>query len=269
MDKVGFIGCGNMGGALAAVAAKSAGGSSVLTADLDAGKLSAHQKAHGTVPSTAEEIARTCRTIFLGVKPQVMKETLEGIRDVLGMRQDRFVAVTMAAGLTAATISQWLGGCPVIRVMPNLPAVVGKGALLYSPGEGVTADDEKAFESLMAPGGLVMKLPENKIDAASAVTGCGPAYVCLFVEAMADGGVRCGLTREQSTRLALQMIEGTAAYVLGTGKDPAALRGEVCSPAGSTIEGIAVLEERAVRSAVIEAVTAAWRRSAEMKAAGS
>lgn len=269
MDRIGFIGCGNMGGALAAVAAKKAGGDRVFTADLDEGKLKVHQKAHGTVPSTVSEIAEKCDMIFLGVKPQMMKDTLDGIRGILSARQDRFVVVTMAAGLTAGTISSWLDSCPVIRVMPNLPAAVGKGALLYWPGEGVTADEEAAFKDLMAPGGLVMRLPENRIDAASAVAGCGPAYLCLFIEAMIDGGVRCGLSREQSARLALQMVDGTAAYLKETGKDPAVLRGEVCSPAGSTIEGVAALEERAVRYAVIDAVTASYVKSVEMKKSGS
>lgn len=263
--KAGFIGCGNMGGALAAVAAKSIGGGRVLTADRHADKLTALAKTHGVTPVPAATAAREARFLFLGVKPQGMETAAGEIRDVLARRErGSFTVVSMAAGMTAARVSELLGGAPVIRIMPNTPAAVGEGVILYCLGEGVTAADEEDFRALMAPAGLVVPLEEGKIDVGSAVTGCGPAFVYLFLEGLVDGGVRCGLPRDKATRFALQTVCGAARLALETGRDPALLRGDVCSPGGSTIEGVAVLEDRGVRAAALEAVTAAYRRTTEL-----
>ena len=128
----------------------------------------------------------------------------------------------------------------------------------------VAKEEEAAFLELLNPAGMLIKIDESKIDAASAVSGCGPAFVCLFAEALVQGAVRCGLSGELAKRLALQTVYGTAKLALQTNRDPALLRGDVCSPAGSTMEGVAVLEERAVRSAVLEAVTAAYHRTMEL-----
>lgn len=260
--KAGFLGCGHMGGALAAVAAKSIGGGRVLTADHNAGKMEALRASCGVVPSTAAEIARTARFIFLGVKPQVMEKAAAEIRDILAQRErGAFTVVTMAAGLTIGRVSALLGGAPVIRIMPNTPAAVGEGVILWCAGDGVTEADEADFLALMQPAGMLVKLEESKIDMGSALSGCGPAFVYLFLEGLVDGAVRCGLPRDKATDLALQTTVGAAKLALETGRDPALLRGDVCSPAGSTIEGVAALEERGVRAAAIEAVTAAYRRT--------
>ncbi len=263
--KAGFIGCGNMGGVLASVAAKSLGGSRVLAADHNPGKTEALREIWGVLPSSASEIAKTARFVFLGVKPQVMEKAASEIRDILTAREKgSFTVVTMAAGLTAARVSAMLGGCPVIRIMPNTPAAVGEGVVLYCCGEGVAEADEAELLDLMAPAGMVVKLEEGKIDTGSALTGCGPAFAYLFAEGLIDGAVRCGLPRAQATRFALQTLAGAAKLALDTGRDPALLRGDVCSPAGSTIEGVAALEERGVRAAAMEAVTAAYRRTKDL-----
>ena len=260
----GFIGCGNMGGTLAAAAAKGVGGENILVADFDRNKILKHAQNYGTVPADAKKIAAECGMIFLGVKPQGLRQTLADIRETLAARKDRFVIVCMAAGVTLATVEE-LTGAPVIRIMPNLPAAAGEGVILFCPGKGVTAEETAAFETLMRPAGMLQSIPENKIDAASAVTGCGPAFVCMFAEALTDGAVRCGLTREQAERFALQTVLGTAKYLLESGKDPAVLRAEVCSPAGSTIEGVAALEQGALRAVVMEAVDASFRRTKELQ----
>ena len=262
MFEAGFIGCGNMGGALAAVAAKRG---TVMAADHNADKLERLRQSCGAVAATTADVAKNCEFVFLGVKPQAMRQAAGEIRDTLAARTDHFVAVTMAAGLTIETVSEMLGGCPVIRIMPNTPAAVGEGVILWCAGEGVTGADEAAFLELLAPAGMLARIEESKLDAASAVSGCGPAFACMFVEALTDGGVRCGLPRALAERLALQTVLGTAKLALETGRDPAALRGEVCSPAGSTIEGVAALENRAFRGAVLDAVSAAYRRAAELK----
>ena len=264
MYKAGFIGCGNMGGTLAAVAAKSVGGAQVLIADHNADKLQALRASHGCVPCTAAEAAAESELLFLGVKPQVLRVAAEEIRDVLAQRETPPLVVSMAAGVTAEAVSQMLGGARVLRIMPNTPAAVGAGVILYCFGDGVTAEDEARFLALMAPAGVCVKLPEEKIDMGSAVTGCGPAFVCLLMEAMTDAGVRCGLPRDKAQLFALQTFEGTARLALETGTDPAALRAAVCSPAGSTIEGVAALEQRGARNAMLEAVAAAYLRTKEL-----
>lgn len=260
----GFIGCGNMGGALAAVAAKSIGGEGVCIADHNREKLEALASQYGCVISSAEEIAQSCDLIFLGVKPQTLKMAAGEIADTLAARRDRCVVVSMAAGVTAQAVSDMLGGVPVIRIMPNTPASVGAGVILYCFGEPVTEADEAAFLGLMEPAGVCVKLEESKIDMGSAVTGCGPAFVCLLMEAMTDAGVRCGLPRDKALLFALKTFEGTARLALETEKDPALLRAAVCSPAGSTIEGVAALEKYGARNAMLEAVAAAYKRTTEL-----
>lgn len=264
MYKAGFIGCGSMGGTLASVAAKSAGGEHILLADHNASKTDALREKHGCKVGAAVEVAQSCALIFLGVKPQVMQKAADEIKAVLAARDGHYAVVSMAAGLATDAVSAMLGGAPVIRIMPNTPAAVGEGVILYCCGEGVCAQDEAAMLELMRPAGACVKLDESKIDAGSAVTGCGPAFVCLLMEAMTDAGVRCGIKREQASEFALRTFLGTARLALETGEDPAALRAAVCSPAGSTIEGVAALEKCGARSAVLEAVAAAYRRTKEL-----
>lgn len=264
MYKAGFIGCGNMGGTLAAVAAKSIGGEAVLIADHNENKLAALQKAHGCVPGTVREAAASCEFVFLGVKPQVMRKAADEIRDVLSARQEHFAVVSMAAGIPISALSNMLGEVPVIRIMPNTPAAVGQGVILWCAGAGVTEADEAAFLRLMAPAGVCVSLEESKLDMGSAVTGCGPAFVCLLMEAMTDAGVRCGLPRDKAALFAMQTFAGTAKLAMETGTDPALLRAAVCSPAGSTIEGVAALEKHGARSAMLEAVAAAYKRTVEL-----
>ncbi len=266
MILAGFLGCGNMGGALAAAAAKQVGGDHILTADHNPEKLERLRRVWGTVPVSAAELAARSPMLFLGVKPQGLQKTAEELRDVLAARQDRFVLVTMAAGVPLAAVSELLGGCPVIRIMPNTPASVGAGAIPYCCGPGVTQQDEADFRTLLGGAGLLLPMPEGKIDAACALSGCGPAFVCMFLEALADGGVFCGLTRQEAELLAVQTLAGTAKLAAETGTDPAALRSAVCSPGGSTIAGVRALEQRALRGAVMDAVAAAWQRTLELKA---
>ena len=260
--KAGFIGCGNMGGVLAGVAAKS--GAKVFTADHHEEKLEALREKYGCVSAPAEEIAAACDYIFLGVKPQVFRKAAGEIAPILAGREDRFIIVSMAAGIAAADVSQMLRGADVIRIMPNTPSAVGEGVILYCTEGNVSESEEEAFRALMAPAGLCVKLDEGKIDMGSAISGCGPAFVCLMMEAMIDAGVRCGLPRDKASLFTLQTFAGTAKLALETGKDPAELRAAVCSPAGSTIEGVAALEKGGARSAVLEAVAAAYKRTKEL-----
>ena len=267
MAVAGFIGCGNMGGVLAAAASIRAGGRKVLAADHHPEKTE-RLREYGVVPATAQEIAEKCRFIFLGVKPQAMEAAAAEIRGTLERRNEPFTIVSMAAGVSAAAVSQLLSGvsdgCPVIRIMPNTPAAVGQGVILYCTGGGVEKSEENALLDLLSAAGSVVKMEEEQIDAASAVTGCGPAFLCVFLEAMIDGAVQCGLPRAQAEQFVLKTALGTAKLSLETGQNLALLREAVCSPAGSTIAGVSALEKGAVRFAMMEAVRAAYVRTKEL-----
>ena len=189
---------------------------------------------------------------------------LAELADTFAGRPTPFVLVTMAAGLSMATIQQLAGGAyPVIRIMPNTPVSLGAGMILYC-ADGVAQEDLDGFCTLMAGAGRLDALPESLIDAGCAISGCGPAYVYLFIEALADGGVKNGLPRAKAQRYAAQMLLGSAEMVLRTGRHPGQLKDEVCSPGGSTIAGVAALERSGFRSACIEAVDAAVEKTKQL-----
>ena len=260
--KTGFIGCGNMGGALIRAAANSVNPGDIFITDICAEKAAALAVETGTRAVTAAELAAVCDFIFLGVKPQNMRETLAG----LSLPQDRrVVLVTMAAGLTMDTILSYANSTyPIIRIMPNLAAAVGEGMLLWC-SKGTNATENAYFETLMSHAGRLMPIDESKIDAASAISGCGPAFVCLFAEALADGGVLCGLKRADAQLLAEQMLLGTAKLLIESGRHPGDLKDAVCSPGGTTIAGVLRLEEGAFRSDVAQAVIAAYEKTLKLK----
>ena len=265
--KIGFIGTGNMGGALASAAAKS-GEVKVLLANRTKAKAEALAERIGAVVSGNERIAKEANHIFLGVKPQMMAGMLEGIAPALKARESEPLLVSMAAGLTIQRIRELAGGdYPVIRIMPNMPAAVGEGVIFYACSENCEKAQLEAFLRYMAPAGKLFPLEEKLQDAGSAVAGCGPAFAAMFLEAMADGGVACGLPRAAAVQYAAQMMLGTAKMVLETNQHPGALKDSVCSPAGSTIQGVRTLEERGMRAAVFDAVIAAYEKNCDLKKA--
>lgn len=262
MAKIGFIGCGNMGGALAKAAAKS--DAQILLSDCNKEKLITLANEIDANKSTNHEIASICDYIFLGVKPQMMCDTLNEIKEELSSRSDRFVLVSMAAGLETQKIKELAGGnYPVIRIMPNTPCSVESGMILYTI-DGVNENEEQIFLKVMSHSGTFDKITESLIDAGSAVSGCGPAFVCQFVEALADGGVAAGLPRDKALLYAATTLEGTARLILKSGEHPEVLKDRVCSPGGSTIEGVRRLEKGAFRGDVIDAVIAAYNRTKEL-----
>ena len=256
----GFIGTGNMGGALARAAVKS--GTEVLLANRTAAKAEALAAELSAQAVTNEEAARRADYLFLGVKPQMMAGMLSSIAPALAARTDRFVLVSMAAGLTTGDIRRMAGGdYPVIRIMPNTPAAIGEGMILYTATEDVTAEELEAFLQGMSAAGRLTALEERLIDAGSAVSGCGPAFVDLFVEALADGGVACGLPRDKALAYTAQTLKGAAKLMLETGIHPGDMKDGVCSPGGTTIQGIRVLEEQGFRAAAMKAVIAAYEKT--------
>lgn len=265
---IGFIGCGNMGSALAIAAASAAEKAKIekiYLSNRTPEKAETLAKKIGGNISTNEEIAATCEYIFLGVKPHLLRDLLASIAPILADRRDHFVLISMAAGVTVASIEKAATlGCPILRIMPNTPTSVGEGMIQYCKNTSVTAEDEENFRAILAHAGKIDPLDEHLIDAASAVSGCGPAFLCLLAEALADGGVKCGLPRDKALEYAAQTLLGTGKLLLESGKHPGELKDAVCSPGGSTIAGVAALEEHAFRAAAIAAVEAAYRRNQEL-----
>ena len=253
--QLGFIGTGNMGGALAQAAAKS--GAGMLLSNRTADKAVRLAAELGCAAGTNLEVAEGCKYIFLGVKPQMLQALLAELKAPLSARTDRPVLVSMAAGVTIRTIRETLGlPCPVVRIMPNLPVALGKGVVLISPDDTVTEDELTALEEALKPDGLLMRMPEDKLDAGSAVSGCGPAFVAMFIEALGDAAVKHGVARADAYRMASQMIVGTGKLQLASGQHPGAMKDAVCSPGGTTIAGVAELERKGFRGAVIDAIDA-------------
>ncbi len=259
---IGFIGCGNMGGALARAVR---GRGELFLANRSPEKAEALAKEIGGTVCDNETVARTCSLIFLGVKPQMMAGMLAPLRPVLAARKDRFVLCSMAAALTAADIRAMAGGdYPVIRITPNTPVAVGAGVIQVC-ALGATEEEVAAFCGLLEKAGLVDVVDEHLLDAAACISGCGPAFLCLAMEAMADGGVACGLPRAKALRYAAQTLVGTGLLALETGAHPGAMKDSVCSPGGTTIQGIRALENAGVRAAFFEAVTAAFEKTLALR----
>ena len=262
----GFIGCGNMGGALAKAVAKSELDKEILLCDASAEKAGALADELGGSVVDLNTLAGTATYIFLGVKPQGFEGLFESVRPILAARSDRFVLVSMAAGLSIDAVERMAGGdCPVIRIMPNTPVSVGEGMVLYATNAEVKDGELATFLAAMRQAGVLDAIAEEKIDAASALSGCGPAFVYLFAEALADGAVECGLTRDKATLYAAQTLRGAAELLLTSGRHPGALKDAVCSPGGTTIAGVHALEAGAFRASAMEAVTAAYERTLELK----
>ena len=261
----GFIGTGNMGGALAAAAAKVMSSENILLSNRTRSKAEALSKTLGCKAVSVETVAAEAGYIFLGVKPQMMAELLADIAPILADRKDSFVLVSMAAGLTMDTIQNMAGGkYPVIRIMPNTPVAVGSGMTLYDATENVTETQLAQFAENMAQSGVLDRLPEKLIDAGSAIAGCGPAFACLFLEALADGAVACGLPRDKALLYGEQMLLGTAKLALESKQHPGKLKDAVCSPGGSTIAGVGALEAGNFRGSAMSAVKAAYKRTKEL-----
>ncbi len=264
MYKLGFIGVGNMGGALLDACAKKIAGENIIISDFNSERLDHFAQKYGCVPASSEEVAENAEFIFIGVKPQMARDAFDGIRDSLSARIVKPVIISMMAGVTMETVREMSGAdCPVIRIMPNVCASVGEGMILVS---SLGADDRlDEFADFMSESGRLDFIPEKLIDAGTAVQGCGPAYVCMFVEALADGAVKCGIPRAKAYEYAIQTLKGTAALLEETGKHPGVVKDEVTSPAGSTIEGVEALEAGGFRHTVMQAVVKAYEKNGHLK----
>lgn len=258
--KYGFLGCGNMGSAIAQALCRTV--DEILVTDRT-GRAKEIAQRLGLRYTSSEDIAASCDRIFLSVKPNAMEQLLTSLQGIL--RQRKPLLISMAAGLTTGQIQQ-MAGCPlpIIRIMPNTPVSVGKGMTQYCCNDLVNPETEASFVNDMHCSGRLDKLDERLMDAASALSGCGPAYLYLLMEAMADGAVACGLPRAKAMEYAAATVIGAGEMVLSSGLHPGELKDAVCSPGGSTIAGVRVLEERGFRGAAMDCVIAAYEKSTKL-----
>lgn len=258
--KYGFIGCGNMGGAIAKALCSST--TDIAVADRS-GKAKVLAAELGITYSDNQTIAGSCQRIFLGVKPHMMKDMLLKLQPVLAEKKP--LLITMAAGLEIAQIEAFAGtALPVIRIMPNTPTAIGRGVIQYCCNDLVEEAALADWLADMTPCGLLDPLEEHLIDAASAISGSGPAYMYVFLEALADGAVTCGIPRAKAYEYAAMTMVGAAEMYLQTKTHPGALKDAVCSPGGSTIAGLRALEEHAFRAAAMDCVIATYQKNKEL-----
>ena len=255
--KYGFIGCGNMGGAVAKALSQAT--KDILVTDRS-GKAKALAKSLSLSYGDNETAAKECDRIFLCVKPQMMADVLRPLQDILARRKP--LLITMAAGLSLAQIEAMTGtSLPVVRIMPNTPVAVGKGMIPYCCNPLVDAGTLNEIVEDLRFAGVLDAIDESLIDAASALSGCGPAYMYMFLDAMADGAVACGLPREKALAYAAATMAGAAEMVRASVATPKALADAVCSPGGSTIEGVKALEQQDFHSIVMGCINAAYQKT--------
>ncbi len=262
MSKIGFIGTGVMGSALARAVSKNEKDIMLSNVPSAAAKVLAEEL--GAHSAENKTIAESCEYIVLAVKPQVIFSVLEEIAPVLKSRKDDFVLISIAAGVTINSVKSAVGiDFPVIRLMPNTPVSVEKGVILCA-FDGVKEKQKEEFFRMFSSAGLCDEIAEDKIDAAGALTGCGPAFAYIMMQALADGAVACGIDRKTATVYAEKTVAGAAELALLSGEHLEKLKDAVCSPAGSTIEGVNILENRSVRAAFADAVKASYKRNKEL-----
>lgn len=262
--KFGFIGTGNMGSALAKAVAKSVPAEDIMLTDADMSKASALGELLGCRTGSLRELTEFSDYIFIGVKPQMLGTLFEDFGSVLRGCGGKCL-VSMCAGTTLERITALAGtDLPVIRIMPNVACAVGEGVVLIAANGLVTGEMLSDFKDAMKYSGVCDEIPEKLIDAASAVSGCGPAYVFIMAEAMADGLVACGIPRDKAYLYAAQTLRGSAELMRQSPLNPSALKDSVCSPGGTTIEGVAALERNSFRYAVIEAVRASYEKNSKL-----
>jgi pyrroline-5-carboxylate reductase len=263
----GFIGAGKMATALirGMLNAGIAQAGDIMASDPVAAALEALARETGIEVSGANlPVVERNDVIVLAVKPQSMTQVLAEVGNAV---RPGHLTISIAAGVTIASLAEDLGdGRRIVRVMPNTPALLGAGASAYALGPGVGQGDEMLVKSFLESVGRAVRVPEPMLDAVTGLSGSGPAFVYLVIEALSDGGVRMGLPRDTATMLAAQTVLGAARMVLETGLHPGALKDQVTSPGGTTIAGLHALERGGVRGAVIDAVEAATRRSTQLAA---
>lgn len=263
--KIGFIGCGNMGKAILGglVASKLVPAENITVYNRSAKSVEAISQEFGSRgTNSADEVAKEADVLIVGVKPNMMANILGEIRDAL---KPNAIIVSIAAGVTLETLEFALkDGQKVVRVMPNTPALVNAGMSSITPNKQVSEDESALIVEIFSSFGRAEIVPEYLIHSVVGVSGSAPAYVFMFIEAMADAAVLGGMPRAQAYQFAAQAVMGSAKMVLETGKHPGELKDMVCSPGGTTIEAVKVLEQKGLRAAVMDAMQSCMAKSEEM-----
>jgi len=263
--KVAVIGIGNMGQALVEGFIKKGAHSpqEIYLYDYETQKAKDFAKHFGcNACSSTIEAVSDADVVLIAVKPQVVRVVIDGLKDCI---KSQTLVISIAAGVSINALREMFhsGDVPIVRVMPNTPALVGEGAsaLCFS---NVTKEHENYAMKLFETCGIAVRVDEKVMDAVTGLSGSGPAYGMIFIEAMADAGVKMGLARDVAIKLAAMTLRGAATMVLETGKNPAELKDQVCSPGGTTIAAVHALEKAGFRCAVMDAVCAATLRSKEL-----
>jgi pyrroline-5-carboxylate reductase len=278
--KIGCIGCGMMGGALIKAIAKKVGGEKILLSDGDVEKAKSLALELGANFATSNaQIIENCSHIILAVKPAFFSSVLEQIKDsynniAKSEQKNLPVIISIMAGLSIEKIEQMSiqagisdGLQNILRLMPNLPATVNEGMIALCTKENVSSEISQEVEfvkEILSCAGKVEQVSEKLMDVVTAVSGSGPAYGFMFIEALADAAVLLGMPRNQAYIYAAQTLKGAAQMVLETSEHPAKLKDAVCSPGGTTIQAVKSLEEKGFRSAVISAVESAYNKSVDL-----
>jgi len=264
VQKIGFIGGGNMAEALIKGLLSGGFAAERMMASEPSENRREHLHNAYAIELTTDnlEVVRVCEIIVLAIKPQIVDEVLA---EVAGEFTDEKLLVSILAGVSCSVIEKFFQGAPrVVRVMPNTPALVGEAASTICRGHHSSKTDLALVQQIFEAVGMVQVIDERQMDAATGLSGSGPAYIYTVIEALADGGVREGLRRDVAHALAVQTVVGAALMVRETGEHPAILRDRVCSPGGTAITGVSTLEKNGLRTTLMEAVSAAAARSREL-----
>lgn len=262
MKKIAFIGAGNMGGALIIGVCKAIDPQQVIIFDIDTVKAQSLAEKTGCIlAQSAEDAAGQAEYVVLAVKPQFLRQVQTQLVSAMQQAAEKGISqklVSIAAGINLKDLAEipLANGLdlPVFRMLPNTPSEIGEGLNIYAENSLVADEMCAELETIFAQCGLIERVTEHILDVASAVSGCTPAFAYMFIDALADGAVRCGVPRDKAIRYAAQAVKGAAGMVLETGRHPDALKDAVCSPGGSTIVGVATLENAAFRAAAANAV---------------
>lgn len=264
MTRIAFIGTGNMSAAIARSAAGNAENELLLYNRTPEKAEALARELHGRAVSL-EEAAAEAELLFLGVTPQALDQVLPQLREALAARETPLLLCTMAAAQPIRRYREALPNVHVLRFMPNTPIRIGKGMVLYTPDDTVTEAEEALFRAVISPGARLLKLREEQIDPITCVTGCSIAYNYLYIEALAKHAEAFGIPAETAFQIAAQSVAGAAELALVSGKTPEELRGEVCTPGGTSIEGVKYLQRNDLFGLVDGACEASLRRCEELK----
>lgn len=261
--KIGFIGMGHMGRAMSAGAVSAFGRENIsfFVPDQEHGKQYAAELKLKYCPTYAQ--AADTDLLVLAIKPQVYRAVADALAPVL---KENTIVISPAPGISIARLSDILGGhTKIARIMPNTPAFVGEGMTGVTFSQALTQEEKESVEKLLTSFGKYGEVNEDLMDAVVCVSGSSPAYVYIFIEALADSAVKYGIKRDVAVKMAAQTVLGSAKMVLESGEDPAVLKNAVCSPGGTTIQGVSALEEQGFRNAIIKATDACYKKCTEIK----